>query len=483
MEQKFNEDLIVASGKNLDIDEIWANALRILQTSKKISQVAYEVWIENLEPVDVKSNCFVLSAQSVSHKNRISSGEIKKEIISALNQTHSAITTVEFCCKDDIKSLSKEQAPEKTISPAREKTRIVKEQEPDNSETVSSAFDPKYTFDNFVIGSSNQFVTAAAKAVAENPAGKYNPLFIYGGVGLGKTHLLHAIGNHITETKPDLKVVYVTCDKFVNELINSIYDSKRNASTTFTGSFRDKYRKADVLIVDDIQCIIGKSAVQTEFFHTFNDLNAEGKQIVISSDRPPKELNPLEERLRSRFEWGLMADIGVPDVETKIAILIKKAQLEHYNVSRDVIEFIAEVPCSNVREIEGMLNRAVFFSQLLGENIVTLDHAREALKNMVIEDESKLDAGRILDSVCKYYNIPKEELLARKRTKEIAMARQVAMYLISDMLEMPLQAVGNIFGKDHATVIYAKTKVTEDMTKDKQFATEINDIRQMAKGK
>lgn len=480
MEQKINEDLIVASGKNIDINEIWANALRILQTSKKISQVAYEVWIENLEPVDVKGNCFVLSAQSVSHKNRISSGEIKKEIISALNQTHSAITTVDFCCKDDLKEIE----PQKIQPKTREKTKSAKDTEQESSaETISSAFDPKYTFDNFVIGSSNQFVTAAAKAVAENPAGKYNPLFIYGGVGLGKTHLLHAIGNYITETKPDLKVVYVTCDKFVNELINSIYDSKRNASTTFTGSFRDKYRKADVLIVDDIQCIIGKSAVQTEFFHTFNDLNAEGKQIVISSDRPPKELNPLEERLRSRFEWGLMADIGVPDIETKIAILIKKAQLEHYNVSRDVIEFIAEVPCSNVREIEGMLNRAVFYSGLLSENIVTLDNAREALKSIVIEGESKLDAGRIIDSVCKYYNIQKEALLARKRTKEIAMARQIAMYLISDMLEMPLQAVGDIFGKDHATVIYAKAKVSEDMAKDKKFATEINDIRQMAKGK
>lgn len=469
MEQEFKDDLIIASGKNIDIKEIWSNALRLLQTSKKISQVAYEVWILTLEPVDIKGNCFVLSAQSISHKKRIASAEIKKEIVSALNQTHSAITAVDFCVKDEIKE---EEKPEEQ-----------EQQKETTNDPVSSAFDPKYTFDTFVVGNSNQFVTAAAKAVAENPAGKYNPLFIYGGVGLGKTHLLHAIGNHITETKPNLKVVYVTCERFVNELINSIYDSKRNASTSFTGSFREKYRKADVLIIDDIQGIIGKNAVQTEFFHTFNDLNDAGKQIVISSDRPPKELSPLEERLRSRFEWGLMADIGVPDVETKIAILMKKAQLEHYNVSRDVIEYIASAPTTNVREIEGMLTRAVFYSGLINESIVTLENTREALKNIVVEDEGKLDAGRIIDSVCKFYNIKKEELLARKRTKEIAQARQVAMYLIFDMLDMPLAAVGNIFGKDHATVIYAKTKVTEDMAKDKKFATEINDIRQMAKGK
>lgn len=469
MEQEFRDDLIIASGKNIDINEIWSNALRILQTSKKISQVAYEVWIETLEPVDVKGNCFILSAQSISHQKRMASAETRKEIVSALNQTHSAITAVEFRVRDEAKQDEKEEPQE--------------QEKETSSDPVSSAFDPKYTFDTFVVGSSNQFVTAAAKAVAENPAGKYNPLFIYGGVGLGKTHLLHAIGNHITETKPNLKVVYVTCERFVNELINSIYDSKRNASTSFTGSFREKYRKADVLIIDDIQGIIGKNAVQTEFFHTFNDLNDAGKQIIISSDRPPKELSPLEERLRSRFEWGLMADIGVPDVETKIAILMKKAQLEHYNVSRDVIEYIAGAPTTNVREIEGMLTRAVFYSGLLGENMVTLDNAREALKSIVVEDESKLDAGRIIDSVCKFYNIKKEELLARKRTKEVAIARQVAMYLIFDMLDMPLAAVGNIFGKDHATVIYAKTKVTEDMAKNKKFATEVNDIRQMAKGK
>ena len=468
MEQEFQDGLIISSGQNIDITEIWQKALNVISSSKNISSVVFDVWIETLEPVEIKGNTFVLATPSISSKKRLMSSEIKKAIVSALNQVHSAVTAVEYVVGSAEEQL-KEEEPQK--------------EEGFTEELVCSSFNPKYTFDSFVIGSSNQFVAAAAKAVADNPAGKHNPLFIYGGVGLGKTHLLHAIGNHINETRPELNVVYVTCDKFVNDLIESIYGSKKNASTSLTSAFRSKYRKADVLIVDDIQFITNKNAVQTEFFHTFNDLNEAGKQIILSSDQPPKDLNPLEERLRSRFEWGLIADIGIPDIETKIAILIKKAQMEHYNVSRDVIEYIAGVQSTNIRELEGMLARAVFYSGLLGESIVTLENAREALKNIVVEGQGEIDAGKIVDAVCKFYNVKKEELLARKRTKEVAGARQVAMYLISDMLDMPLASVGNIFGKDHATVIYAKTRVSEDMAKDKKFATQINDIRQMVKGK
>jgi len=468
MEEKLNDNLIIASGQNVSVQTVWDNALRQISLSQNISAVVYDVWIATLEPVEIKGNAFVLATPSISSKKRLMSADIKKTITAALNSVQNSITSVEFI-----------------VGSAKEELKEEEEKEPElaEEEGITSSFNPKYTFDTFVIGSSNQFVAAAAKAVADNPAGKHNPLFIYGGVGLGKTHLLHAIGNHINETKPNLNVVYVTCDKFVNDLIQSIYDSKKSANATITAAFRSKYRKADVLIVDDIQFITNKNAVQTEFFHTFNELYESGKQIIISSDQPPKELNPLEERLRSRFEWGIIADIGIPDIETKIAILSKKAQLEHYNVSRDVIEYIAGVSSTNIRELEGMLARAVFYSGLLGEGTVTLENAREALKNIVVEGDSELDAGKIIDAVCKFYNIKKDELLARKRTKEIAQARQVAMYLIFDMLDMPLVAIGNIFGKDHATVIYAKTKVTEDMAKDKKFATEVSDIRQMVKGK
>ena len=463
MSQDFDQDYILSSGQNIDVNNIWELAKKVLEG--QMTSISFDVWINTITPVEMKGNSLVLATPSVSSKKMLMK-QYKTTIVAALNQVHQAIGDVEFVVGTAESELDNSETEET-------------EKEQISTELSSSSFNPKYTFDNFVVGSSNQFVAAAAKAVAENPGGKYNPLFIYGGVGLGKTHLLHAIGNHVIEHKPNLNVVYVTCDKFTNDLIESIRDSKKNS----TSDFRAKYRKADILIIDDIQFIINKSAVQTEFFHTFNELNESGKQIIISSDKPPKEINPLEERLRSRFEWGLLADIGIPDIETKIAILGKKAQIEHYNVSRDVIEYIAGAQSTNIRELEGMLARAVFYAGLIGESIVTLDTAREALKNLVVQDEAEIDAGHILDCVCKFYNIKKEELLARKRTKEIALARQVAMYLISDMLTMPLAAIGNIFGKDHATVIYAKSKITEDMSKNKKFAVDINDIKQMVKGK
>ena len=324
-----------------------------------------------------------------------------------------------------------------------------------------------------------QFVSAAAKAVAERPGTNYNPLFIWGGVGLGKTHLLHAIGNSIIEKKSDLNVVYVTTEKFTNDLISSIQNSKKGANS----DFREKYRTCDVLIIDDIQFMVNKHSVQEEFFHTFNELVMSGKQIVISSDKMPKDINSLDDRLRSRFESGLIADVGVPEIETRIAIINKKAQLERYNITKEAIEYIAEISKTNIREMEGRLSRAVFYSNILGESVASLATTREALKDMVTEDNSEIDANKVLEHVCKFYNIKKEELLARKRTKEIAQARQVAMYLISELVELPLHSIGSIFGKDHSTVVYAKNKISEDMAKSKKLAIEINDMKQMIKGK
>ncbi|MBQ7466678.1 MAG: chromosomal replication initiator protein DnaA [Clostridia bacterium] len=462
--EKFLGQEFITSENKIDIGEIWNNAKELIANDKKVTAISFDVWIKTLEPVEIKGNAMVLATPSLSSKKYLVKN-YKTKIASCLNQANSSITDVEFVIGTSADELRDEPEEE--------------EVEEENSEITSYSFNPKYTFDSFVVGPSNQFVAAAAKAVAENPGGKYNPLFIYGGVGLGKTHLLHAIGNYITEHKPALKVVYVTCDKFTNDLIASIRDSRKDA----TAQFRAKYRTADVLIIDDIEFIATRNSTQMEFFNTFNDLNEAGKQIVISSDRPPKDINPLEERLRSRFEWGLLADIGIPDIETKIAILSKKAQIEHYNVSRDVIEYIAGADTTNIRTLEGMLSRAVFYAGITNSSIVTLDIAREALKDIWVQEEAEIDAGRIIDSVCKFYNIKKDELLARKRTKEIAQCRQVTMYLISEMLSMPLEAVGNIFGKNHATVIYAKNKVAEDMAKNKKFATEINDIRQMVKGK
>ena len=453
-------------GENhLNINKIWQEALE--EIAKSVSIVSFDVWIKTLEVVDLKGNTLVLATSSNSGRQTILK-TYKDIIVAGLNKVHGALSDVEIIVQnDDEQEKSEPKETEKTIS------------RPANQILSSSVFNPKYTFDTIVVGPSNQFVVAAAKSVAENPGASFNPLFIYGGVGLGKTHLLHAIGNQITENKPKLKVVYVPIETFTNELVESIQNSKKGANA----DFRTKYRKADVLIIDDIQFIIGKNAVQEEFFHTFNELHEKGKQIVIASDRPISEINPLEERLKTRLGWGLPADIGYPELETRIAILSKKAYLERYNVSRDVIHYIAESVTTNVREMEGMLTRVVFYAKMMGQSVVTMDTAREALKDIAAQNAETIDAGRIIDCVCKFYDLKKEELLGRKRTKEIALARQIAMYLITEMLSMPQEAIGRIFNKDHSTVIYAKKQIADECKKNRKLAVEINDMKQMLKGK
>ena len=445
---------------------MWQNILE--EIAKNISAIAFDVWFKTLEIVDIKENVLVVSTPTTSSKSTLLKN-YKDKIITAANKIYSAINKVEIFVKEaeDDKISQKESET---------KTRVyVDESTPSKTENVFH-FNPKYTFENFIVGGSNQFASAAAKAVAEAPSTKINPLFIYGGSGLGKTHLLHAIGNYVIENSPELNVVYVTTDKFTNDFISALQSNT-------TQKFREVYSKADILIIDDIQALIKKPAVQEQFFNLFNELYQNGKQIVITSDKQPKELNPLEERLRSRFEWGMLADIGVPDIETRIAILNKKAQIERFNVSRDVIEYIAEVATSNIREMEGFLSRTVFYSSLLKEDIVTIESAREALKNIAVQAEETIDATKIIDIVCKFYNIKKEEILARKRTKNVAEARQIAMYLITEFLSIPLEAVGNIFGKDHATVIYAKNKIQDDIKKSKKLEVQINDLKQMIEGK
>ncbi|MBQ8451278.1 MAG: chromosomal replication initiator protein DnaA [Clostridia bacterium] len=458
-----NTDFI--SSSSININEIWQGTLE--EIAKRTSVLSYDVWIKGLEIVDIKENVLVIATQTDRAKEFLTKN-FKNIIIDSANKVYSAINKLEILVKDDLEEESAKQEPTE---------RVYASEQPAQADAIPSfRFNPKYTFENFIVGGSNQFACAAAKAVAEAPSTKINPLFIYGGSGLGKTHLLHAIGNYLAENNPNLQVVYVTTDKFTNDFISALQNNT-------TAKFREVYSKADVLIIDDIQALIKKPAVQEQFFNLFNDLYQNGKQIVITSDKQPKELNPLEERLRSRFEWGMLADIGVPDIETRIAILNKKAQIERYNVSREVIEYIADVATTNIREMEGFLSRTVFYSSLLKEDVVTIDSAREALKNIAKAETETVDATKIIDTVCKFFNIKKEDILARKRTKEIAEARQIAMYLITEMINIPLEAVGNIFGKDHATVIYAKNKVADDMKKSKKLEIQINDIRQMVEGK
>ena len=467
-----NEEFITST--NINLDTLWQNILD--EISKGISAISFDVWIQSLELEVLQDNILVLSTPTKSSKDVLLKN-YSNVILDAAKKVYSNIAAIEIIVKDE-----PEEAPKKEKDSEETKERVyvtesTKTTDSTPAEAIKTYFNPKYTFENFVVGSSNQFACAAAKAVAEDPGTKINPLFIYGGSGLGKTHLLHAIGNYISEIHPSLNVIYVTTDKFTNEFVSSLQNNR-------TSKFKEIYSKADVLIIDDIQQIIKRVQTQEQFFNLFNELYQNGKQIVITSDKPPKELNPLEERLRSRLEWGMLADIGIPDIETRIAILNKKAQIERYNVSQDVIEYIAEVATSNVREMEGFLSSTVFYSSLLNkESIVTIESAKEALKNIAKHDEETIDAGKIIDIVCKFYNVKKEELLARKRTKTIAEARQIAMYLITEFMSLPLEAVGNIFGKDHATVIYAKNKISDDMKKSKRLEIQINDLKQMIEGK
>jgi len=467
-----NEEFITST--NINLNSLLQNILD--EISKSVSAISFDVWFQSLELEQIKDNVLIFSTPTKSSQKKLMNS-FKSTILDASKKYYNQTEGIEIIVQDleeQEEPVKKEQ--EKPAERVYVEEQKKEEQKAPQTENTKMFFNPKYTFDNFVIGSSNQFACAAAKAVAENPGTKINPLFIYGGSGLGKTHLLHAIGNFMVENHPSLNVIYVTTDRFTNEFVSSLQNNN-------TSKFKEVYSKADVLIIDDIQQIIKRVQTQEQFFNLFNELYQNGKQIVITSDKPPKELNPLEERLRSRLEWGMLADIGIPDIETRIAILNKKAQIERYNVSHEVIEYIAEVATSNVREMEGFLSSTVFYSSLLKEDIVTIDSAREALKNIAKHNEETIDATKIIDIVCKFYNVKKEELLARKRTKTIAEARQIAMYLITEFMSLPLEAVGNIFGKDHATVIYAKNKIADEMKKSKRLEIQINDLKQMIEGK
>ncbi len=325
---------------------------------------------------------------------------------------------------------------------------------------------PRYTFDTFVVGANNNLAHAASLAVAESPGEIYNPLFIYGGVGLGKTHLMHSIGHFILKNNPKAKILYVTSEKFTNELIDAIRN-KNNISTT---EFREKYRNNDVLLIDDIQFIIGKESTQEEFFHTFNALYEAKKQIIISSDKPPKEIETLEERLRSRFEWGLTVDIQSPDYETRMAILRKKEELEGYNIDNEVIKYIATHVKSNIRELEGALTKIVALSKL-NKREITTDLAEEALKDLISPGGAReITPELIIQVVSEHFGITPADISSKKRNKEIVYPRQIAMYLCRTMTSTPLQGIGKCLGdRDHTTIIHGAEKITADLEKNESL--------------
>ncbi len=340
-------------------------------------------------------------------------------------------------------------------------------------EMENTMLNPKYTFENFVVGNSNSFAHAAALAVADDPSGAYNPLFIYGGVGLGKTHLMNAIGNYVQKNDPRKNVLFITSETFTNELIDAIVKKKG------TAQLRAKMRNVDVLLVDDIQFLSKTVATQEEFFHTFNHLHTSGKQIILSSDRPPKDIPTIEERLRSRFEWGLTVDIQKPDFETRVAILQKKCVEEEIDPPAEVLEYIAERVESNIRELEGMLVRVNAQAQLMGKPI-TLEMAQETLAALLSSREPrKITPDSIIQTVSNHYSVSNEEVTGKRRSRDIALPRQVSMYLIRELTPLSTTAIGRVFsGRDHSTVMHSCEKVAEMMRKDIAFRKTVDELKQ-----
>ena len=442
-----------------DLKELWEKTLNIIKG--ELTEVSFNTWIKSCEPISISSNTIKISVPN-SFTQDILEKRYKDLVINSIEVACSKTYNLEFLIASEIQDA--EELEEKTKQPKKDNMTVVVNDE------MSSTLNPKYTFNSFVIGNSNRFAHAASLAVAESPAKAYNPLFIYGGVGLGKTHLMHAIGHYILQNNPNAKVVYVSSEKFTNELINAIKDDKNE-------EFRTKYRSVDVLLIDDIQFIAGKERTQEEFFHTFNTLHEANKQIILSSDRPPKEIPTLEDRLRSRFEWGLIADIQAPDFETRMAILKKKADVEKLNVPNEVMVYIATKIKSYIRELEGALIRIVAYSSLTNREI-TVDLASEALKDIISNKQNKsITIDLIQDVVATYFNLRVEDLKSQRRTRNVAYPRQIAMYLSRKLTDMSLPKIGEEFGgRDHTTVIHAYEKISESLNRDESLEHTLNDI-------
>ena len=423
-----------------ELNELLTKAKELLKN--EVTKISYETWIRDLDIDSAENGNIVLVANNAFQKESIISRyhDLFRNTFNYITNKNCEISVI---LKDDVT----------------EDKNVVLNQPNTNSSYPNSTLNPKYTFDTFVVGNNNRFAHAAALAVAEAPATAYNPLFIYGGVGLGKTHLMHAIANEILINNRNANILYVTSEKFTNKLINSIKDNKNEM-------FRNKYRNIDVLLIDDIQFIAGKERIQEEFFHTFNTLHESGKQIIISSDRPPKDINLLEDRLKSRFEWGLIADISNPDYETRLAILRKKAQLDNIIIDDDILCDIATKIDSNIRELEGVLNKLIAKASLTNSHI-TMEMAERAINDVVSNQDKVLSIDLIQETIAKYFNITVEELKGVKRSNDVTFPRQIAMYLCRSVAGLPLTKIGDGFGKrDHTTVIHACNKIDKEIQND-----------------
>lgn len=440
-------------------NELWQEVLAIIQT--KVSQPSFDTWLKSTKAIVFNDHSLVICAPNKFAKEWLETRYAKMIRDTVFDYMGKQVT---------VRYVEEEDSQEQEAPPTQQPKRI-----PVQEDFPSHMMNPKYTFETFVIGPGNRFAHAASLAVAEAPAKAYNPLFLYGGVGLGKTHLMHAIGHYVLEHNPGTRVLYISSEKFTNEFINAIRDNRGE-------SFRNKYRNIDVLLIDDIQFLAGKEQTQEEFFHTFNALHEERKQIIISSDRPPKEIPTLEERLRSRFEWGLTTDIQPPDLETRIAILRKKAKAENLDIPNEAMVYIASQIDSNIRELEGALIRVVAYSSLINEDI-SVHLASEALKDILPSSRPRvISVQDIQQKVGEFYGLRLEDFKARKRTKAVAFPRQIAMYLSRELTDLSLPKIGEAFGgRDHTTVIHAYDKISATVSKDQDLQKIIKSITEKIK--
>lgn len=433
---------------DLQMNQLWVGLMSLVK--HRISPSSLETWLAKCSPLAIADNTLYMEVTESVTRDWV---EIR--YLPVLSEALKLVGGEEWKLR-----LVYPQEKEEVLKSLHKET---------NSDSLITPLNPKYTFETFVVGNNNRFVHAAAQAVAQSPGHAYNPLFIYGGVGLGKTHLMHAIGHFVLERQPNAKVAYVSSEHFTNDLINSIRDHKMD-------DFRNAYRTVDILLVDDVQFLEGKEQTQEEFFHTFNTLHGANKQIVLTSDRPPKEISTLEDRLRSRFEGGLIADIQAPDLETRIAILKKKVTLEDLDIPNDVLVFIANQFSSNIRELEGALVK-VTANCALKQTDVNLDQAKEVLADILPTQRKPLSVELIQERIAEYFGITISDMKAKKRTREITVPRQIAMFLCRELTDASLPKIGKEFGgRDHTTVLHAWEKINQEREKNEGLANQLNEI-------
>lgn len=440
--------------------EKWDEILMTVKTEHDISDISFDTWIRPLEIYGIENNTLYILVPS----EQMTLSYISKKYYLPLKVAIGEITGTEY----EIKFILPEQAGSMHKGQSKAKKTVFSEK------ADRSNLNPNYTFDTFVVGSNNRFAHSASLAVAESPGEAYNPLYIYGGPGLGKTHLMHSIGHFVLEKNPDAKIIYVTSEEFTNEVIESI----RSGNAAAMNKLREKYRTIDVFMIDDVQFIIGKESTQEEFFHTFNALHSAGKQIILTSDKPPKEMETLEERIRSRFEWGLMADIGTPDYETRMAILRKKVEADDMVLSDEILNYIATNIKSNIRELEGALNKLLAYSNL-EKTEITMDIAIKELQNIITPDKPKeITPQLIIEVVSEHFQISLNQMISKNRSKDIARPRQIAMYLCKNMTDTPLDAIGALLGgRDHSTIIHGVQKISDEYESDNTTKNLIDTIK------